>query len=66
MQIVTAAAAGDLTQGSDVTGDDDMGRLAAGLRTMLSDLRNVISQVVEAANQQNDGARTIAVKAAPT
>ncbi len=60
MRIVTAAAAGDLTGQSDVSGDDDMGRLAAGICKMLADLRNVISQVVEAANQQNEGARTIA------
>ena len=60
MQIVTAAAEGDLTGRSDVSGDDDMGRLAAGISKMLSDLRNVISQVIEAANQQNEGARTIA------
>lgn len=60
MQVVTAAADGDLTRESDVNGDDDMGRLAAGMCKMLTDLRNVISQVVEAANQQNEGARTIA------
>jgi methyl-accepting chemotaxis protein len=60
MQVVTAAANGDLTRQSDVTGDDDMGRLAGGMSKMLSDLRNVIGQVIEAANQQNEGARTIA------
>jgi len=60
MQVVTAAAAGDLTRDSDVRGEDDMGRLADGLRQMLADLRNVIGQVVEAASQQNEGARTIA------
>jgi methyl-accepting chemotaxis protein len=60
MQVVTAAANGDLTSDSDVRGDDDMGRLAAGMRKMLADLRTVIGQVVEAANQQNEGARTIA------
>lgn len=60
MQIVTAAADGDLTRQSDVSGDDDMGRLAGGIGRMLADLKNVIGQVVEAANQQNEGARTIA------
>ncbi|HWB12062.1 MAG TPA: PAS domain-containing methyl-accepting chemotaxis protein [Pirellulales bacterium] len=64
LQVVTAAAAGDLTSDGDVHGDDDMGRLAAGLRKMLGDLRNVIGQVVEAANQQNEGARTIAESSA--
>lgn len=64
MQVVTAAADGDLTRESDVSGDDDMGRLAAGMCKMLTDLRNVISQVVEAASQQNEGARTIAESSA--
>ncbi|MFN0050934.1 MAG: PAS domain-containing methyl-accepting chemotaxis protein [Planctomycetales bacterium] len=64
MQVVTQAADGDLTRDSHVTGDDDMGRLAAGMRKMLADLRNVIGQVVEAANQQNEGARTIAESSA--
>ena len=31
---------------------------------MLADLRNVIGQVVEAASQQNEGARTIAESSA--
>jgi methyl-accepting chemotaxis protein len=60
MQVVTAAAEGDLTRDSEVHGDDDMGRLSGGMRKMLGDLRNVIGQVVEAASQQNEGARTIA------
>ncbi|MBS0262806.1 MAG: PAS domain-containing protein [Planctomycetes bacterium] len=64
LHVVTAAANGDLTQDSEVTGDDDMGRLALGMRKMLADLRNVIGQVVEAANQQNEGARTIAESSA--
>src|SRR5262249_27752824 len=64
MQIVTAAAEGDLTGESDVRGEDDMGRFAAGLRKMLGDLRNIIGQVIEAAAQQNEGARTIAESSA--
>ena len=60
VRVVTAAASGDLTQPVSVSGDDDMGRLAGGMRGMLADLRNVIGQVIEAANQQNEGARTIA------
>lgn len=64
MRVVTAAADGDLTQESEVSGDDDMGRLAAGMCKMLADLRNVIGQVVEAASQQNEGARTIAESSA--
>ena len=64
MRVVTAAAEGDLTQESEVTGADDMGRLSAGLCKMLTDLRNVIGQVIEAAHQQNEGARTIAESSA--
>ena len=64
MKVVAAAAEGDLTQDSDVRGEDDMGRLAGGMRKMLADLRNVIGQVVEAASQQNEGARTIAESSA--
>lgn len=64
VSVVTAAAEGDLTQAVDFAGDDDMGRLAAGMKQMLADLRNVIGQVVEAANQQNEGARTIAESSA--
>jgi methyl-accepting chemotaxis protein len=62
--VVTAAAGGDLTKSIAVTGDDDMGRLAEGMRRMLADLRNVIGQVIEAASQQNEGARTIAESSA--
>src|SRR5262249_14920379 len=64
MQVVTAAAEGDLTRDCDVRGDDDLGRLADGMRKMFADLRNVIGQVVEAASQQNEGARTIAESSA--
>ncbi|WP_397570076.1 methyl-accepting chemotaxis protein [Schlesneria sp. T3-172] len=60
LQVVTAAAQGDLTRESGIQGDDEMGRLSAGLQQMLADLRNVIAEVVEAADQQNQSARTIA------
>ncbi len=64
MRVVTAAADGDLTSRIEDCGDDDLGRLAAGMRKMMEDLRHVISQVIEAANQQTDGARTIAESSA--
>jgi methyl-accepting chemotaxis protein len=64
MQVVTAAANGDLTREVSVSGEDDMGRLANAMRRMLGDLRNVIGQVMEAANQQNEGGRTIAESSA--
>ena len=61
MRVVQSAAAGDLTQDVAVAGDDDLGRLAAGMRKMLGDLRNVIGEVIEASSQQTEGARTIDV-----
>jgi methyl-accepting chemotaxis protein len=64
MQVVVCASNGDLTREVSVTGEDDMGRLATGMRKMLLDLRSVIGQVVEAGNQQNEGARTIAESSA--
>jgi methyl-accepting chemotaxis protein len=64
MQVVTAAADGDLTRAVGVQGEDDMGRLAASMHKMLGDLRTVIGQVIEAAGQQNEGARTIAESSA--
>jgi methyl-accepting chemotaxis protein len=64
MQIVQSAAKGDLTHDVPFAGQDDMGRLATGMTAMLADLRNVIGQVIEAANQQNEGARTIAESSA--
>ncbi len=64
MLVVQAAAEGDLTQEVAVTGDDDLGRLATAVRRMLRDLRNVIAEVIEASQQQNEGARTIAESSA--
>ena len=64
MQSAGAAAQGDLTTEITVDSNDDMGRLAASLRKMLGDLRVVIAEVIEAANQQNEGARTIAESSA--
>jgi methyl-accepting chemotaxis protein len=57
---VEAASQGDLTQTVTVTGHDDMGRLGASLSKMICDLRSIISEVMSAAEQQNEGARTIA------
>jgi methyl-accepting chemotaxis protein len=57
---VEAASNGDLTKTVTVLGSDDMGRLGASLSKMISDLRSIISEVLAAAEQQNEGARTIA------
>ena len=64
MQVVQAAAEGDLTRDVTVDGDDDVGRLATSLRTMISDLRHLIAQAIESATQQNEGARAISESSA--
>jgi len=61
---VEAASRGDLTQQVNVQGDDDMGRLGSSLRKMICDLRTLIGEVMAAAHQQNEGARTIAESSA--
>jgi len=58
-----SAAKGDLNVAVDVSGDDEMTVLAGNARRMLGDLRDVIRQIAEAADQQNDGARMIAESA---
>jgi len=61
---VEAAAKGDLTQQVNLRGEDDLGRLGNSLRKMMLDLRNVIAEVMAAAQQQNEGASTIAESSA--
>ncbi|MFN5469177.1 MAG: methyl-accepting chemotaxis protein [Pirellulaceae bacterium] len=61
---VQAAALGDLTREISVVSDDDLGRLGNSMRKMFADLRTLISEVIEAAHQQNEGARTIAESSA--
>lgn len=58
-----AASKGDLSQTVAVEGTDEMAVLAGNASRMLSDLREVIGQISEAADQQNDGARMIAESA---
>lgn len=60
LNVVNAAARGDLTEEITVTGEDAIGELAGGLRSMLTDLREMIAQVVESANQFTEGSRIIA------
>ncbi|MCY2985961.1 MAG: methyl-accepting chemotaxis protein [Planctomycetota bacterium] len=61
---VEAASKGDLTQKVSVSGNDDMGRLGTSLSKMICDLRSIIGEVMAAAQQQNEGARTIAESSA--
>jgi methyl-accepting chemotaxis protein len=64
VDVFTRAARGDLTVGIGFGGEDDMGRLATTATGMFADLRGVVKQIAEAADQQNDGARMIAESAA--
>ncbi|MEE8451115.1 MAG: HAMP domain-containing protein, partial [Thermoguttaceae bacterium] len=60
LEVVAAAADGDLTREIHVVGDEPVDELAAGLKKMLTDLSGVISQVTESAAQFNEGSRVIA------
>ncbi len=60
LEVVSAAAQGDLTRRVDVEGNEPVDELASGIRAMLADLSTVITQVTESANQFNEGARVIA------
>ena len=61
--VVNAAATGDLTEEVTVTGDDAVGELAGGLDKMITDLRDVIGQIVDSAAQFTEGARVISESA---
>lgn len=60
MQVVNAAANGDLTKDVSFNSDDAMGKLADGFRKMMKDLRQIIGQVVEGAGQFAEGSQVIA------
>ena len=59
LHVVEDAARGDLTATHDVDGDDPVGQLGAGLRTMIADLRGIIVQIKEGAEQFSASAGTI-------
>jgi methyl-accepting chemotaxis protein len=59
LEVVNAAAKGDLTKHVTFSGTDAVGELAGGLEKMLNDLRGIIGQVVESSNQFAEGARVI-------
>jgi methyl-accepting chemotaxis protein len=63
MRVAQAAAQGDLTMDVGVRGDDDMGRLGLAIAKMTDDLKQVIGQVIESANQFAEGARVVAESA---
>jgi methyl-accepting chemotaxis protein len=60
LEVVRAAAAGDLTKEVRVEGHEAIDELAAAIQTMLADLSGIIRQVTESASQFNEGARVIA------
>ncbi len=63
MKVAQSAARGDLTVDIEVRGKDDMGRLGEALAKMMADLKNVIGQVIESANQFAEGSRVVAESA---
>lgn len=63
MKVAQAAAQGDLGVEVGVRGDDDMGRLGEALAKMTSDLKHVIGEVIESANQFAEGSRVVAESA---
>ena len=60
LEVVNAAAEGDLTQKVTIEGDEAIDELAAGIKRMLGDLSGIIGQVTESAAQFNEGSRVIA------
>ena len=60
LEVVTAAAEGDLTRRVIVEGNEAIDELAAGIDKMLRDLSQIIGQVTESAAQFNEGSRVIA------
>jgi methyl-accepting chemotaxis protein len=63
MKLAQAAASGDLTVHVSVTGSDDMGRLGDAMAKMMEDLKGIIGQIIETANQFAEGARVVAESA---
>ncbi len=60
LEVVSAAAEGDLTRRVPVDGNEAIDELAAGIDRMLRDLSEIIGQVTESAAQFNEGSRVIA------
>jgi methyl-accepting chemotaxis protein len=60
LEVVEAAAQGDLTRSIAVHGNEAIDELAGGIGRMLKDLAGIIGQVTESATQFNEGSRVIA------
>ncbi|MFP5392511.1 MAG: methyl-accepting chemotaxis protein, partial [Gammaproteobacteria bacterium] len=63
LDVVSKAAAGDLTGKVSVTGEDAIGRLGAGLQTMVDNLRVLLNNVQKAGIQVTTSATEIAASA---
>lgn len=63
LTVVNAAASGDLTQEVSFSGEDAVGELAQGLSKMIFDLKEVIAQVVDGAEQFGEGSRVVSESA---
>ncbi|MBL8830266.1 MAG: HAMP domain-containing protein [Planctomycetaceae bacterium] len=60
LNVINAASSGDLTRPVGVTGQDPVGQLGSGLEQMLGDLRGLVNEIVQSANQFSEGSRIIA------
>lgn len=58
--VTDAASRGDLTRPVTVTGEDAMGRLADGFRTMITNISSLVRETASGANQIDAGAQQIA------
>lgn len=61
--VMETIAKGDLTHAVKQEGSDDLSRLAGSVHRMNQELRDLIGQFIESANQQNEGAKAIAESA---
>ncbi len=66
LEVVAGAAEGDLTRSAILNRvqHDQLKRLADGIRIMIADLRDLITQITDSSDQQNEGAQAIAESAA--
>jgi methyl-accepting chemotaxis protein len=66
LEVVAGAAEGDLTRVARLSEErhGQLNRLADGIRIMIADLRDLITQITESSDQQKEGAHAIAENAA--
>ncbi len=66
LEVVAGAAEGDLTRTATLSEEQhgQLNRLADGIRVMIADLRDLITQITESSDQQKEGSHAIAENAA--